>query len=335
LKRNFDKCNNMANKMKMGIIGFGLFGENMLIPGYKEAKNAEIVAITKRSEEEAKEKAKKFGIPYGYAYADKQKMLENKEIEAIYVAGPNHLHMIDTIDALNAGKDVIVEKPMAMNAAECEKMIEAAKKNDRKLMIAHCLRYNTTINYIKNFISKPEFGSIVLGTCDFLSNAFKSKRTWKFKKDIAGGGAAFDLGVHVIDTLRYLVNSELIGYTCEHRPERSPDEVDLVASFTLNFKNNIIGRATSTYIGPRHTYIEIYGEHGYIKAFDWNKVNTETTVEYELNGEIRSKKINNREQYAEMIDDFVHYVRSDKNIDSPISGMDGLINQRIIDMVNL
>lgn len=321
-------------KFKFGILGFGLFGEYRLIPGFEKSESAEIIAITKMDEKEAREKADKYGIPYAFSYENVSDFLAISEMDAVFIASPNHVHLKDSIDCFNAGKHVLLEKPMAMNAAECEKIIESAEKNNCKLMIAHCLRYNKTVNYIKNMISDGTLGDIVSGTCDFLSEGFKSQRTWKFDKKMAGGGASFDLGVHVVDTLRYLLDSGVKKAFCVKKPDPVDDkEVDLMATYLLNFENGVAGRCTSSFLGKRNLYLEIFGTNGYVRAYDWNTNLGTIRVEQEIEGDFNSLTIQNDDMYTNEIEDFCAALRGEKSVG--VTGMDGLINQKIIDMVNL
>lgn len=321
-------------KIRMAILGFGLFGEKSLIPGYKESKFTELVAITKQNLVDAQAKSKQYQIPLAYSYSQKKELLANPNIDAVFVAGPNNIHLIDTVEALRAGKDVIVEKPMAMNAIECEQMNSVAKETGRKLMIAHVLRYPDVIQYIKQTIESGTIGELVSGTCDFMSDGAKSLRKWKFSKKIAGGGAAFDLGVHLIDTLRYLSGQEVVTTHCIHHPEKmDSDEVDIFSSFLMNFDKGFIGRVNSSYLGSRNTYLEIFGTKGYIRTYDWNNINTAVRVEIQVDGEkMETKSIKNHNHYAVEIDLFAQSILN--NTPVPVSGEEGLKNQRIIDLVN-
>ena len=96
-------------KLNMAILGFGLFGEKSLLPGYQQSKLTDLVAITKRNKEAAVQKAEQYGIKYGYANDERKEMLANDEIEGIFIATPNFMHLQDTLDCLEAGKDVLLE----------------------------------------------------------------------------------------------------------------------------------------------------------------------------------------------------------------------------------
>jgi len=330
-------------KIRFGILGFGLFGEYRLIPAFEKSKFAELIAITKREEKKAKTKAEQYGIPKYFSYSDKDKFLNTEDMDAVFIATPNNLHKQDAIDCFKAGKDVLLEKPMAMNTKECKEIIRASEKYDRKLMIAHMLRYNSTINFIKKNIEEGKLGKIITITADFLSEGFKSKRTWKFNKKVAGGGAAFDLGVHMVDTIRFLTRynspnasadeNNLQKAMCVHYPSKlKKDEVDLVACFLLEFKNGIIGKATSSFLGKRNLYLEVFGENGFIRAYDWNENFKKIRVEMSIDSKEKIIYIENKDMYTEEIDDFCLYLQGKK--ECPISGQEGLINQQIIDLVN-
>lgn len=323
----------MNKKINFGILGFGLFGEYRLIPGFEKADSAEIISLTKMDGAAARAKAKKYGIPHGFSYNNLSEFLALEEMDAVFIASPNHVHIHDAISCFEAGKHVLLEKPMAMNAEECERIIKSAEKNDCKLMIAHCLRYNKTVNYFKTMIDGGKVGEIVSGTCDFLSEGHKSRRTWKFNKEMAGGGAAFDLGVHVVDTLRYLLDSEVKDAHCVKFPDPIDDtQVDLVATFLLNFANGAVGRCLSSFMGKRNLFLEIFGRKGYIRAYDWNHNFDDIRIEQEIEGDFKRFTIRNDDMYTNEIEDFCAALRGEQEVG--VTGTDGLINQKIIDMVN-
>jgi 1,5-anhydro-D-fructose reductase (1,5-anhydro-D-mannitol-forming) len=239
--------------------------------------------------------------------------------------------MENTIAALKAGKHVIVEKPMAMNVDQCQNMIDVANKTGKKLMIAHCLRFTNSLQYIKQLIDSKQLGTIITATSDFLSEGRKSTRTWKYRKDIAGGGAMFDLGVHMVDTLRYLIQSEIIGTNLIRKPA-STNEIDEIDSLLMNFESNVIGRITCTYQGPRCTFLEVVGTQGYVRAYDWNLPDQPIRIEHLIEGKFSSMIVQNNDPYTAEIDAFATSILNQKPI--PVSGLEGLKNQQIIDLVN-
>jgi predicted dehydrogenase len=324
----------MSRKIKFGIIGFGRFAERSLLPAFKESKHTELIALTKRDLEEALEKARKYEIPLAYSSSDIPAMLKNPEIEAVYIATPNKFHHKDAVSALQAGKHVILEKPMALSAAECKDIVENAKVSGTKLMIAHCFRFNSSIQYVKKIIDDGKLGNLVMGTADFMTTGRDSTRSWKYNKNKAGGGASFDLAIHVIDILRYLNSSSPVESVREiHWPDPLPENyVDEFAFFTMSFKNGFVGRATGSFFGPRHTCLEIYGTDGLIRAFDWHIVGRKVDIIKEIDGKMQEYTVTNDDHYRKQIDAFAECIINDTPV--PVSGEEGLINQKIIDLVN-
>ena len=317
----------------MGILGFGLFGEGLLWPAFQKCQRAECVAITKRDSKSAQQKANELGIPHGVGYANLDEFFAIPELEAVFIATPNSMHLADCLASFKAEKHVLLEKPMAMNSRECEQIISTARASECKLMIAHCLRYNTTVNYVRDLVDSGALGKLVTCTADFTSNAMQSSRPWKLDKKLAGGGAAFDLGVHMIDTLRYLIDERIVETRYLRNPRNlQKKDVDFVSSFLVQFESGVIGRVNSTYIGSRNTYLEVTGENGYIRAFDWQPNSARVRIEQEINGEFERTIVDNEDMYVKEIDDFADAILNDSPI--PIPGQTGLENQWIIDLAN-
>jgi predicted dehydrogenase len=140
-------------------------------------------------------------------YADWNEMLRDVKPDAVAVCTPNHIHMQPTIDALNAGVHVLVEKPMAMNARECERMIDAARRNDRKLVIGFQYRYHPNTQFLKRARDGGHFGDVMFVKC--LALRRRGIPNWGVfgRKDLQGGGPMIDIGVHVIEMAHYTMGS--------------------------------------------------------------------------------------------------------------------------------
>jgi len=324
--------NTQTTKINMGIIGFGLFAEAQLLPAFQKSKLTRLVAITKRKAEDAAKKATQYKIQHSFDYENKAQMLADPTLDAVFIATPNSLHKQDTIDALQAGKHVLLEKPMALNAQECQEMIAIANQTGKKLMVAQSMRFLTIIDHFRTVIEAGEIGSVISITADFFSTGIKSSRPWKYDKTLAGGGAAFDLGVHLVDLIRFLANSPLISTQLVKKPHTLKEgEVDVLSSFLMEFENGIVGRATASYEGSRNTFIEIFGTEGYIRAYDWNMPYAKVRVEQWKNETNETYIIENGNAYTAEIDSFARAILHDET--PPVPGEEGLINQRIIDLV--
>ena len=138
-------------------------------------------------------------------YTDLDKMLESEKIDFVLVCVPTYLHSEVTVDLLNRGYNVLCEKPMALNSKDCKKMIDAANKNGKKLMIGQCLRFLEAHDYIKSAIDDGRFGKLLSAYFERLS----SPPTWGyenwFMNPSLSGGCITDLHIHDIDLIRYLL----------------------------------------------------------------------------------------------------------------------------------
>ena len=193
----------MGQKLKVGIIGTGSISA-MHIEGYLKNPNVELYAFCDINEAQLKKMAAKYGITR--TYTDCNEMLKLKELDAVSVCTWNSAHAPCTIAALNAGKHVLCEKPMATSAAEAREMLEAAKRNHKLLMIGFVRRYGNDCRIVKDFIDKDFLGDIYYAKATYLRRN-GNPGGWFGDKSRSAGGPLIDLGVHVIDLTRYLMGN--------------------------------------------------------------------------------------------------------------------------------
>ncbi len=191
-------------KRKIAIIGVGSIAQSH-ISAYRSDPRCEVYAFCDIDEKRLKEMGERHGVTR--LFTDKDEMLRAcPEIDAVSVCTWNNSHADCTIAALNAGKDVLCEKPMAMNAEEAKAMLEAAKRNEKLLMIGFVRRYGNDTKVVKDFVDNGDFGDIYYTKATYLRRAGAPKG-WFCNKELSGGGPLIDLGVHVIDLARYLSGS--------------------------------------------------------------------------------------------------------------------------------
>lgn len=188
------------NKIKVAIIGTGSISNNH-IKGYLANPNVELYAFCDINKKQLHMMGEKYGITR--LFTDKDEMLKLPEIDAVSVCTWNSQHAPCTIAALNAGKHVLCEKPMALNAKEAEEMKAAAEKNGKLLMIGFVRRYGNDCKILQDFISKDFFGDLYYAKATYLRRD-GNPGGWFGDKARSGGGPLIDLGVHVIDLVRYL-----------------------------------------------------------------------------------------------------------------------------------
>ena len=189
--------------LKIGIIGCGGISRQH-IEAYNKNPDVEVYALCDINEERVKAMGEKYGIDRLYTSADE--MLKLAEIDAVSICTWNSAHAPCTIAALNAGKHVLCEKPMAMNAEEAQTMIDAAEKAGKLLMIGFARRYGSDCLILENFLKQDYFGEIYYAKATYLRRkGFPGG--WFGDKSRSGGGPLIDLGVHVIDLAKYIMGN--------------------------------------------------------------------------------------------------------------------------------
>lgn len=192
------------DKVKIAVIGAGNIA-NAHIKAYREVEGAEVYALCDINEERLNETGELFGL--NRRYTDLDTMLrELPELDAADVCVWNCNHANCSVKALNAGLHVLCEKPMACSADEARQMSEAAKRNNRLLMIGFVLRFSNETKIAKDFISGGFWGDIYYSKAQYIRR-HGSPGGWFANKMLSGGGPVIDLGVHVIDLMRYLMGN--------------------------------------------------------------------------------------------------------------------------------
>lgn len=190
-------------KLRVAVIGTGNISRAHL-NAYRDNPNVEIYALCDISEERVKKAGEEYGVTR--LFTDKDEMLKLKEIDAVSVTTWNSQHAPCTIAALNAGKHVICEKPMATSVAEAIAMKEAAEKNGKILMIGFVRRFGQDMALIKDFHKANNLGELYYAKASYVRrNGFPGG--WFGEKERSGGGPLVDLGVHIIDFVRYAMGN--------------------------------------------------------------------------------------------------------------------------------
>jgi predicted dehydrogenase len=191
-------------KLRVALIGAGGIAGNHT-ENYKKFDDVEVVGACDVNEVPLKKFGDKFGITR--LFSDWKTLISETRPDAVSVCTPNGLHCQPTVDALNAGCHVLVEKPLAMNAAEGQKMLDAAKKNKKHLVIAFQHRFDGRIKLLKKAIDDGVFGKVLFVRVQALRR--RGIPNWGVfgRKDLQGGGPLIDIGVHVLEMAHYAIGS--------------------------------------------------------------------------------------------------------------------------------
>jgi predicted dehydrogenase len=192
-----------TEQIKVGIIGVGIGQAH--IKGYAKVPRAKVVALCDVNTERAAQVAKSCGLEGVQIFADHREMLDSSAVDAVSVCVPNSLHRPIAVDALNAGKHVLCEKPLAMNARDAQKIADAAEKNKRKCMVAQVQRFRPDTRYLKQLIAGGELGDIYYAHTGCLrQRGIPGYGGWFTTKEMSGGGPMIDIGVHFLDLTWWL-----------------------------------------------------------------------------------------------------------------------------------
>lgn len=189
----------------IGIIGSGGIARTAHMPGYVSCAEdgVRIIAVADVNAEAARAAAEQFDVPH--VYTDYRDLLERDDIHAVSVCTPNYLHLQPTLDAFAAGKHVLVEKPLALNATEGARMVAAGRAAGKKLQVGFMTRFQSPAQALKRFIDAGEMGEIYFARAQAMRR--RGIPGWGVftQKDKQGGGPLIDIGVHILDLTLWLM----------------------------------------------------------------------------------------------------------------------------------
>lgn len=317
--------------VRFGIVGFGLHAVKRLIPGFALAKNCTVTALSRRDISKAKQSAREHKIPLAFDSA--AELAQSQEVDAVLVTTPNSFHLQDVLAAIDAGKAVLCEKPLAMNSAEARQMVEAARRKNVLFGVAHIFRFDESVRKFREHVASGTIGKPVFARSEFSFLADPSHpRKWLYDASVAGAGPIFDIGVHCIDTLRYVLQDEVVNVRAAATSDERSGNVESAAALTLEFSRGTLGIVPVSYRAEYRTPLEIVGDAGVLWADD--ALTVEQPVEINLicgKEAVKRETASNRLAYALQVDAFADWVEGKAQF--PCPGEEGWQNQEILDAV--
>jgi len=321
-------------KVRIGVLGTGIIIREFHLLTLQNHPQAEIVAAGNLHPESLEHLASDFNIPK--TYTDFAVMAADPEIDAVVNGLPNYLHAPVTIQMLEAGKHVLCEKPMAMSVAEGGKMIEAARQAERKLMIAHMWRFDREILWLRDLVTSGRLGEIFKAKSHSIwLHEGPAPESWFVKRELAGGGALADMGVHAIDTLRFVLGDARPTKVFANVGTHFQDiELDDTATLLLEFEGGIVALIEAgwyhLYAGGLEGYTQVYGTKGYARALPselhmhvegvWSVIHPEMP---------KRKEQVDMPMYQTQMDHFLDCVLNNK--EPTPGGIDGLWAMRVLE----
>ena len=244
----------------MQILRWGLLStahiNRKIIPAIRAARRSKLVAVSSRSELKSSQYAAEWNIPL--SFGSYEAMLASPDIDAVYISLPNHLHAEWTIKALQAGKHVLCEKPLALTLDEVDQMTNAAQASGKVLSEAFMYRFNPQTKVIGEWVHSGRIGELrqIHGWFSFLltdTNNVRLVPEW-------GGGSIWDIGVYPISYAQFLTGSApdwVAG-----RQSLGPTGIDITFSGTLHYPKDIVAQIHSSFALPHSTVMQVFGSEG-------------------------------------------------------------------------
>jgi 1,5-anhydro-D-fructose reductase (1,5-anhydro-D-mannitol-forming) len=316
--------------IRYGILGFGLHAVKRLMPGFTQAQHCTVTGLWRRDQQKAQDAVRQYRQFPLRAYDSPEALCSSSEIDAIFVASPDALHLEHALIALKHNKPVLCEKPMAMSVAECEGMIEAADREGVLLGIAQNFRFERSVNRLREMVAARSIGKPLLAQSEFHYPALHSPRTWIADASLACGGPIGDVAVHCIDALRYILQDEVASvFSCGQHDENS-GRLESAAMLLLEFQKGTIANVTVSARSDYRTPLWITGDRGLLGAEDALTVEHPITLQLKpAAGDPVTEQVSNESAYADQVDAFALSIEQGVPFAAP--GIEGLQNQRVLD----
>ena len=316
------------SKVRYAVVGLGHIAQVAVLPAFKSARNSEIFALVSGDPRKRKMLGKKYRVAQVCSYENYDQILSL--VDAVYLALPNHLHKEYAVRAAEKGVHVLVEKPMAVTEEECEAMINAAKENDVKLMVAYRLHFEKGNLEAIRAVKSGRLGKPRIFNSEFAQQV-KAKNVRVMEPVSRGGGPVYDMGVYCINAARYLFGTEptkLLAVNASNKQDARFHKVDEMMSAILHFPHESLAAFTCSFGAADISRYTVVGTKGVLTsdpAYDY-AMNIEQEVI--AGGKQSRRRYAKRDQFAAEINYFSDCIL--KNRSPEPSGLEGLADVRIV-----
>lgn len=317
--------------LRVAIMGLGSYGTRVA-EAMKDCTKAKLVGVISGTPSKIKVWQEKYNIPEKncYNYENFDAIKNNPDIDAVYIITPNGLHKDQTIRVAKAGKHVICEKPMAVNAKEAQEMVDACKAANVKLLIGYRMHFEPKTLEIIRQRNAGDFGKIKFfqGLSGF---RIGDPTQWRLNKKLAGGGAMMDIGIYAINGARYMVGEEPIWVTAQEvktDPVKFKEGVDETIMFQFGFPSGAVASCLSTYAASNLDRFFLDGDAGYaelLPSTGYGPIKGKTSK-----GELDQP---HRTHQTVQMDEMAGIILEGKQAPIPVDGEEGLKDMKIIDAI--
>ena len=332
-------------KIRWGIIGCGGIADRRTLPGMMLSDKVEIVAVMDPNEEVAQMCKEKYGAKY--AFTNFEDVLALSEVETVYIASPVFFHKEQAIKAAKAKKHILLEKPVALSVLDAEEIKSACQENNVKISIGFLMRFHGYHQKIKEIISEGKIGNIVSMRGQFTCWYPDMEGAWRQQKELSGGGALMDMGIHVIDLLHYITGLKTVEVAAFNQTQTFNYKVDDSSNLIMKMNNGSVAYVDSNFNIPDAASVaklEFYGTKGSIVARgtlaqdevgNVDIVISDDNIGYDANQERGELSVVSLEgtplgnMYTKEVDGLCDAIVN--NTDVPVSIESAIFNQKVIE----
>ena len=328
-KRRTERTRPAERKIRYAVVGLGYIAQAAVLPAFRNAKgNSELLALVSDDPAKLKTLGRRYSAPLGYSYSGYADCLANPDIDAVYIALPNHMHKEYAVAAAEAGKHILCEKPLAVAEKDCEEMIDAAEKHGVKLMTAYRLHFERANLEAMEIARSGKLGE---------PRIFQSTFTMQVKAGNIrlgppglGGGPIYDIGVYCINAARSLFRdepTEVVAFSANIGEKRF-DQTPEMMSCVLRFPKERLASFTCSAGAADTGWYQIVGTQGDLRVDPAYEFAEGITYELTVEGKTRKRSFPKRDQFAPELSYFSDCVMADR--DPEPSGREGLADVRVV-----
>ena len=317
-------------KIRYAVVGLGHIAQVAVLPAFKNARNSELLALVSADPEKLRTLGEKYKLEHLYSYDDYSRALSN--VDAVYLAVPNHLHREYAVRAAAAGVHVLCEKPMAPTAEDCLAMIHGSHQNHTKLMIAYRLHFEAG-----NLEAIKLVNDGTIGEARFFNSEFSqqvAEDNIRVTEPVnRGGGPLYDMGVYCINAARYLFRSEPLEVTAlsESKHEKRFTKVEEMVSAAMRFPEERLAVFTCSFGAADISRYTVVGTKGTLQADPAYEYAEGIKFEITVGEKSKRRSFPKRDQFAAEVAYFSDCIL--KNKEPEPSGFEGLADVRVVEAI--
>jgi predicted dehydrogenase len=317
--------------LRVAIMGLGSYGTRVA-DAMQSCKAAKLVGAISGTPSKLKDWQSKYSIPEKncYNYENFDAIKDNKDIDAVYVITPNSLHKPYGLRVAKAGKHLICEKPMALNAKEGQEMVDACKKANVKFLIGYRVHFEPKTLEIIRMRNAGEFGKVLFfqGLTGF---KIGDPTQWRLNKELAGGGSMMDIGIYAVNGSRYMIGEEPTWVTAQETktdPVKFKEGVDETITFQFGFPSGAVASCLSTYTMNNLDRFFLNGEKGFAElqpSTGYGPIKGRTNA-----GELTHPHVTHQ---TVQMDEMSAIILQGKKPIVPVDGEEGVKDMKVIDAI--